>query len=114
MLAALWTDMPNFDDTGTKCSGTGDVAGRIVDSHAPIGRYCETHPSVGFGQITVTSVLTGFDRTLINAHSIRHIMTTRTMPVCFTMEQYKIIEAYARKKGMLNASQALEDILYGR
>lgn len=38
-------------------------------------------------------------------------MAKRTMPVCFTGEQYKQIEAYARKKGMLNTSQALEDIL---
>lgn len=33
------------------------------------------------------------------------------MPVCFTAEQYKQIEEYAKSKGMLNASQALEEIL---
>lgn len=41
-------------------------------------------------------------------------MAKRSMPVCFTGEQYRLIEAYARKKGMLNASQALEDILGNR
>jgi len=38
-------------------------------------------------------------------------MAKRTMPVCFTSEQYKMIEEIAKKKGMLNASQALEEIL---
>lgn len=33
------------------------------------------------------------------------------MPVCFTSEQYKMIEEYAKRNGMLNASQALEDLL---
>ena len=34
----------------------------------------------------------------------------RTMPVCFTPEQLAIVEEYAKKKGMLNASQALEEL----
>ncbi len=33
------------------------------------------------------------------------------MPVCFTGKQFKMIEEFARKNGMLNASQALEKIL---
>lgn len=33
------------------------------------------------------------------------------MPVCFTEEQHKMIEAFAKKNGMLNTSQALEKIL---
>lgn len=33
------------------------------------------------------------------------------MPVCFTEKQYEQIEKYARQHGMLNASQALEEIL---
>lgn len=33
------------------------------------------------------------------------------MPVCFTTSQYKMIEEYAKRKGMLNASQALENLL---
>ena len=33
------------------------------------------------------------------------------MPVCFTTEQYKIIEEFAKRNGMLNTSQALEKIL---
>ena len=33
------------------------------------------------------------------------------MPVCFTNDQYKMIEEYAKQKGMLNTSQALEKIL---
>lgn len=38
-------------------------------------------------------------------------MEKRSMPVCFTSEQYKMIEEYAKRNGMLNASQALEDLL---
>lgn len=34
------------------------------------------------------------------------------MPICFTNEQYKMIEAFAKKQGMLNASQAIEKILH--
>ncbi len=33
------------------------------------------------------------------------------MPVCFTAEQHRIIEEFAKKNGMLNTSQALEKIL---
>jgi hypothetical protein len=35
----------------------------------------------------------------------------RTMPICFTPEQIKLLENYAKKKGMLNSSQAIEHIL---
>lgn len=38
-------------------------------------------------------------------------MEKRSMPVCFTKEQYKKIEEIAKKSGMLNASQAIEKIL---
>ena len=38
-------------------------------------------------------------------------MMRRSIPVCFTEKQYKMIEEYAKKNGMLNASQALEKIL---
>ena len=38
-------------------------------------------------------------------------MKTRPMPVCFSEKQYKMIEEFAKKNGMLNASQALEKIL---
>jgi len=38
-------------------------------------------------------------------------MTKRTMPVCCDAEQYKLIEKYAKKRGMTNASQAVEKIL---
>ena len=34
----------------------------------------------------------------------------RTMPVCFTPEQLKMVEEYAKKKGMLNAGQAIEEL----
>ncbi|GEM_PF-162361 len=39
------------------------------------------------------------------------IMKARSMPVCFSEKQYKMIEEFAKKNGMLNASQALEKIL---
>jgi len=38
-------------------------------------------------------------------------MEKRSMPVCFTKEQHKMIEEFAKRKGMLNTSQALEKIL---
>lgn len=38
-------------------------------------------------------------------------MERRSMPVCFTEKQYKTIEEYAKRNGMLNASQALEKLL---
>ena len=38
-------------------------------------------------------------------------MKRRSIPVCFTEKQYKVIEEFAKKNGMLNASQALEKIL---
>jgi hypothetical protein len=36
--------------------------------------------------------------------------TEKTMPVCLTPEQLKVVEEYAKKKGMLNASQAIEEL----
>ena len=38
-------------------------------------------------------------------------MTKRTMPVGCDLEQYKLIEKYAKKHGMINADQAIEKIL---
>ena len=38
-------------------------------------------------------------------------MTKRTMPICCNTEQYKMIERYAKKRGMMNAGQAVEKIL---
>ena len=38
-------------------------------------------------------------------------MKRRSIPVCFTEKQYKMIEEFAKKNGMLNTSQALEKIL---
>ena len=38
-------------------------------------------------------------------------MTKRSMTICCDTEQYKMIEKYAKKRGMINASQAVEKIL---
>ena len=38
-------------------------------------------------------------------------MEKRTMPICFTSEQIKKIEEFAKKNGMVNASQAVEKLL---
>jgi hypothetical protein len=38
-------------------------------------------------------------------------MEKRSMPVCFTEKQYKMIEEFAKRNGMINTSQALEKIL---
>ena len=35
----------------------------------------------------------------------------RTMPICFTRDQLKLLEEYAKKKGMLNCEQAVEYIV---
>jgi hypothetical protein len=35
----------------------------------------------------------------------------RTMQICFTSDQLKLIEEYAKRKGMLNVSQAIEDLM---
>jgi hypothetical protein len=37
-------------------------------------------------------------------------MKERTMPICITPDQLKVIEEYAKKKGTLNASQAIEEL----
>ena len=38
-------------------------------------------------------------------------MVKRTIPICFDIEQHKMVEKHAKKRGMLNASQAIEKIL---
>jgi hypothetical protein len=38
-------------------------------------------------------------------------MQKRSMPICFTTDQYKKIEEVAKRKGMLNASQLIEKLL---
>ena len=35
----------------------------------------------------------------------------RSMPICFTPDQIKLLENYAKKKGMLNYNQAIEEII---
>jgi hypothetical protein len=35
----------------------------------------------------------------------------RTIPVCFTSEQLKLLERYGRAKGMLNSNQAIEELI---
>ncbi len=35
----------------------------------------------------------------------------RTMPICFTSDQMKLIEEYAKRRGMLNVSQAIEGLI---
>jgi hypothetical protein len=35
----------------------------------------------------------------------------RTMPICFSSDQLKLIEEYAKRRGMLNVSQAIEELV---
>jgi hypothetical protein len=35
----------------------------------------------------------------------------RTMPVCFRSDQLKLIEEYAKRRGMLNVTQAIEELI---
>ena len=39
------------------------------------------------------------------------IMNKASIPVCCTTQQYKMIEEFAKRNGMLNTAQALENIL---
>jgi hypothetical protein len=34
----------------------------------------------------------------------------RTMPICFTPDQVKLLEDFAKRNGMLNLSQAIENL----
>jgi hypothetical protein len=34
----------------------------------------------------------------------------RTIPVCFTADQLKLVEEYAKRRGMLDISQAIEEL----
>ena len=38
-------------------------------------------------------------------------MQKRTMPICFSSKQYQSIVEYAKKNGIVNASQAIEKLL---
>ena len=38
-------------------------------------------------------------------------MERRSIPVCLTAEQHAAVELYARRRGMLDAGQALEQLL---
>ena len=38
-------------------------------------------------------------------------MEKRSMPICFSNDQFKMIEEFAKKHGMVNASQAIEKII---
>ena len=38
-------------------------------------------------------------------------MQERSMPICFTADQYKMIEEIAKRKGMLDTSQLIEEVL---
>ena len=38
-------------------------------------------------------------------------MLKRTMPICFTKDQYSEVVKYAKRCGMLDPSQAVEEIL---
>ena len=38
-------------------------------------------------------------------------MQERSMPICFTADQYKMIEEIAKRRGMLDTSQLIEQVL---
>jgi len=35
----------------------------------------------------------------------------KIMPICLSIEQLKIVEQYAKSKGLLNAGQAIEQLI---
>ena len=42
---------------------------------------------------------------------LKSYMQERSMPICFTSDQYKMIEEIAKRKGMLDTSQLIEEVL---
>jgi len=51
------------------------------------------------------------ERVIILQICIFDMEEKRTMPICFTSDQLKLIEDYAKRKGMLNLSQAVEHLV---
>lgn len=47
----------------------------------------------------------------INAPQAVRIMPERTIPVCCTEEQHRAITEHAKRRGMTNASQLIEELL---
>jgi hypothetical protein len=35
----------------------------------------------------------------------------KTMPVCFSTDEFQLLEKYAKKRGMINCIQALESLV---
>lgn len=50
------------------------------------------------------------ERVIIFQTQYHAVSDKRTMPICFTPDQLKVVEDYAKRKGMLNASQAIEEL----
>lgn len=44
-------------------------------------------------------------------YSIMEDYKKRTIPVCFTSEQLKLVERYGKIKGTLNFNQAIEELI---
>ena len=51
------------------------------------------------------------EKVIISQMRIFDMEQKRTMPVCFTSDQIKLIEEFAKRKGMLNLSQAIEHLV---
>ena len=82
--------------------------------HGPVGAPSRIGSQVDFDPNLYNALATHVCARHINTLLSMHIMPERTMPVCFTTEQYRMIEEYAKSRGMLNTSQALESLLKSR
>jgi hypothetical protein len=51
------------------------------------------------------------EKVIISQMRIFGMEQKRTMPICFTSDQLKLIEEFAKRKGMLNLSQAIEHLV---
>jgi hypothetical protein len=51
------------------------------------------------------------EKVIITQMRIFGMEQKRTMPICFTSDQLKLIEEFAKRKGMLNLSQAIEHLV---
>jgi len=47
----------------------------------------------------------------IKSRRLTSFVTDRSMPICLTPKQYEMIEDLAKRKGMLNSSQLIEEII---
>ena len=72
--------------------------------------YLELPLLLDYERRTSTSLMKKNESVIILRVRYSAMSDKRTMPVCFTPEQLKAVVEYAKKNGMLSASQAIEEL----